>query len=52
MATEVLAVPEEHLDEVIEVLRAGLDVLGKKVSRETRQRLEEWCSEEEDYLKG
>jgi len=43
MASEVLAVPEEHLAEVIEIIRAGLK--DRDVSPEVREALEEWCRE-------
>jgi hypothetical protein len=48
MAKEVLYVPEESLEEVIRVLRAGLKV--ETVSEETREQLTKWCDEEEEYL--
>lgn len=50
MASEILAVPEEHLAEVIAVIRAGL-ASGVKVSAATRVQLIEWCHEEASYLK-
>lgn len=52
MATEVLAVPEERLREVIEVIRAGLRAkrADKAISRETRTQLAKWCDDEEEYL--
>lgn len=49
MASEVLAVPEEHLAEVIEIIRAGLKQR-PKTSPEVRQALEKWCREEATYL--
>lgn len=53
MTSEVLAVPEEYLDEVILVIRTGLKhVKPKKViSRTIRSQLTKWCKEEEDYMK-
>jgi hypothetical protein len=50
MASEILAVPEDYLAEVIRVIRSGL-VHERKLSRETRQQLKKWCNEEEAYLK-
>lgn len=50
MANEILAVPEDSLAEVIRIIRAGLKA-AKKVSRNTLERLTEWCDEEEAYLK-
>lgn len=49
MASEVLAVPEEYLQEVINVIRAGLKTT--KVSGDTKYNLKKWCNEEEEYLK-
>ena len=48
MAKEILAVPEEHLEEVILVLRTGLKTA--KVSKEVHERLSRWCDEEEKYI--
>lgn len=49
MASEILAVPEERLREVIKVIRAGLKHT-KNVSRDTRHNLLKWCRDEEAYL--
>lgn len=54
MAKEILAIPEEHLAEVIRVIRAGLksnDGRYLNISVETRVQLEKWCAKEESYLK-
>jgi hypothetical protein len=51
MAKEVLYVPEEHLQEVIDVIREGLKAK-KQVRPDVRQALLKWCREEEEYLKG
>lgn len=48
MASEILSVPEEHLLEVIAVIRAGL--ANKACIPEVRERLAEWCDEEEAYI--
>jgi hypothetical protein len=48
MASEILSVPEEHLLEVIAIIRAGL--ANKACSAEVRERLTEWCDEEEEYI--
>lgn len=48
MASEILAVPEEHLATVIAVIRTGLKHV--KVSKEVRDQLKQWCDDEEDYL--
>ena len=49
MAKEILAIPEESLTEVIKVIRNGLK--HSLVSDETRHNLEQWCNEEEEYIK-
>ncbi|MCJ2530800.1 MAG: hypothetical protein LN413_00565 [Candidatus Thermoplasmatota archaeon] len=48
MASETLSVPEEHLPEVIEVIRAGLSQVA--TSSTVRDALREWCIAEEYYL--
>lgn len=48
--TETLYVPEEHLEEVILVIRNGLKNT-KKLSKDVRLNLKKWCEEEEQYLK-
>jgi len=48
MAKEVLVVPEYALEEVIAVLRAGLE--HSDVSQGTREALLKWCADEEAYL--
>ncbi len=52
VSSEALYVPEESLLEVITVIRAGLRTLKAKVSVETQLQLEEWCAEEEAYMKS
>lgn len=49
MATEILSIPEEHLDEVCEVLRLGLRN-HPKVSPAVRAHLLEWVTETEAYI--
>lgn len=53
MATEVLYVAEEHLLEVIKVIRAGLKATGKDraITASTRMSLANWCDVEEAYIK-
>jgi hypothetical protein len=54
VAKEVLFVPEERLDEVIKVIRMGLDrakQIGVYIKQDTKDGLEKWCIEEEDYLR-
>lgn len=43
-----LYVPEEHLKEVIEVIRVGLK--NRKTSRDVKRNLNEWCKEMEEYI--
>lgn len=49
MASETLTVPEEYLEDVIRVIRAGLKAV-KKLPKDVRDNLAEWCDEEEDYV--
>ena len=53
MATEILSVPEDHLLEVVAVLRAGLKATQhhSTVGKKTREQLTKWCDEEEAYMK-
>lgn len=49
MAAEILSVPEEHLLEVIAIIRTGLKHT-KKITPEVEKQLKKWCNEEEDYM--
>lgn len=51
MASEILSVPEEHLQDVIKVIRCGLEDCKYMISSETRKQLKKWCDDEEKYLK-
>jgi hypothetical protein len=56
MASEILAVPEEHLEEVIKIIRMGLEhfYYGPRhpgVHPDVREQLLKWCDDEEEYLK-
>lgn len=51
MASEILPIPEEHLREVIAIIRAGL-ATRKRVTKEVREQLEKWCEEEIEYMDG
>jgi hypothetical protein len=55
MADEILAIPEEYLQEVIAIIRVGIhhakDDLPKKPSKNVINQLRKWCDEEEAYLK-
>lgn len=51
MAKEILAVPEEHLEDVIYVIRRGLQSTKKSIDKEVYEQLKKWCDEEEEYLK-
>ena len=58
MGKEILAIPEERLEEVIYIIRAGIEysqaipldplVKSKTLSYETIEMLREWC----DYYSG
>ena len=54
MATEILAIPEERLKDVITVIRVGILLIENlkeyDVSDQTLRYLREWCVEEEAYL--
>jgi hypothetical protein len=53
MASELLSVPEEHLREVILVIRKGLASVKAekvKIKADVRRQLTKWCDEEEEYL--
>lgn len=51
MAKECLAIPEEHLPEVIYVIRTGLNKIKHSVKNEVYENLTKWCNETEKYLK-
>lgn len=51
MASELLAVPEYLLLEVIEIIRTGLKHY-RKTTSDTKELLIDWCDEEEAYIKG
>lgn len=51
MASETLNVPEEHLLEVIKIIRNGLKTT-KRISPEVKEALTKWCDDEESYIKG
>ncbi len=49
MGKEILAIPEENLQEVIKVIRAGLyHPHLPKITSEVFENLIEWCNEMED----
>jgi len=50
MASEILAIPESKLEFVINVIRTGLEYCDIKNEEEARERLLEWCEDEEEYL--
>lgn len=51
MASEMLGISEDYLEDGIKVIRAGLKALGDIVPKALREDLEDWCKSEEDYLK-
>lgn len=50
MAKEILAIPENALSEVVEVIEAGLFVMKNTISLETRVNLTNWCNDEKKYM--
>ena len=48
MGKEILAIPEENILEVIEVIEQGLKVTN--VSNDVECNLKEWCREHREYL--
>jgi len=51
MPGEVLTVPEDHLLEVIAIIRAGLRAT-PKITPEVKRQLTKWCKNEERYIRG
>jgi len=52
VAKEILSIPEENLEEVIKVIRIGLEhILSKDIDPLTFAQLVQWCDQEEEYLK-
>jgi hypothetical protein len=49
MATEILAVPEEHVNDVINVIRTGLQNINTPIHPAVREHLASWCGEMEEY---
>ena len=47
MAKEILAIPEESLNEVIIVIRTGLSYVKDDISDETIEQLKHWCDKME-----
>jgi len=58
MANEILAVPEEKLEEVINIIRLGIkeyndsSYFKSPYPQETIEMLERWCEEELEYVVG
>jgi len=50
MASEILAIPEQHLEEFITFITEALMILGDQVSDDLNAVLEEWCKRELEYL--
>lgn len=50
MAKAILAIPEKDLQQVIDVIRAGLLVLKNNISPDVKEGLEQWCLGEQEYL--
>ena len=50
MAKEILAIPEQHLADVVLIIRRGLEI-ERSIHPDCREALEEWCEGEEAYLR-
>lgn len=50
MGKEILAIPEEHLEETILVIRTGL--LHSDVKKEVYERLMDWCKSMKEHLEA
>ena len=51
MSKEVLGIPEENLEEFIEILELGLKA-HKNTSKDVEEGLKNWIKEEKEYIKG
>lgn len=51
MASEILAVPDEHLAETVAIIRIGL-AHAQRVTPEVAEALSDWCTEIVEYLNG
>lgn len=49
MASEILSIPEDYLEEVIDIIRVGLREC-EPVNLKVKQQLTKWCDEEQAYL--
>ena len=56
MGKEILAIPEEYLEDVISVIRIGLEILKIGLPNKDERSLtvirmlEKWCNEEQEYI--
>jgi hypothetical protein len=50
VAKETLHIPEEHLEDVIHVIRRGLQFTEKGIDKDVFEALTQWCNDEEEYL--
>jgi len=48
MPSELLTVPEEHIEEMVRIIQAGMDSI--EPSEDLRISLMEWCEEQEEFL--
>jgi hypothetical protein len=51
MAKEILAIPEDYLQEVIDIIQCGMAHMKDKLSDGVIENLTRWCQEEQDYLR-
>ena len=52
MAKEILAIPEEYLSIVVDIIELGLLTTSVPVNHPAWQRLNNWCKEMDDYLES
>lgn len=54
MAKVILAIPEENLEEVINIIKLGMmlyrDFYDELLSDEVSANLQKWCADENEYL--
>ena len=51
LAKSGLFVPDQHVQEVVDTIKAGMVVMKNMISIDTQANLSRWCAEQEAYLK-
>lgn len=49
MATELLSIPEEHVEDVIKVIETGLSYQRGEINKVVFRNLTKWCREMTEY---